>query len=88
MSEEMDTCTRDTTVYVRLLDEGTEVSRPVVAHELSRGVVRLCSMPNYGTNNERWEFPPGSLVHCENTILEGRSVLLATKLVQKDESAR
>lgn len=47
------------TVYVRLLDEGVEVWRPVPAVALGAGAFQLSedSAPE-----EVWEFPPGSSV--------------------------
>ena len=48
-------------VFVRLLDEGTEVWRPVSAVKLSDGTYRLTGERS---NDERWEFEPGAVVHC------------------------
>jgi hypothetical protein len=48
-------------VYVRLLDEGTEVSRPVNAELVGPGLFRLLGpVPN----GEVWEFQPGEIVRC------------------------
>ena len=63
-------------VYVRLLDEGTEVWRPVSASRASEGVYRLTGKQE---PEERWEFDPGSLVRCApKTFSDGRSGLVAT----------
>jgi hypothetical protein len=51
-------------VYVRLLDEGTEVWRPVRATALPEGTFRLQEPSGYDPNAERWEFPPLTKVRC------------------------
>ncbi len=66
------------TIYVPLLDEGTEVWRPVAAEELPNGVFRIVAgRPDW--NDERWEFPPGAVVCCEQRELSGESALVAVK---------
>jgi hypothetical protein len=52
-------------ILVRLLDEGTEVSRPTEAVELGNGLLRICATPNYAPDDEIWEFPPDSIVRAE-----------------------
>ncbi len=53
--------TSDTeTVYVRLLEEGVDVWRPVSAHSLGGDVFELSSAPV--PDDEVWEFAPGSRV--------------------------
>jgi hypothetical protein len=50
------------TVYMPLLDEGTDVWRPVEAYRLSERLhIVLGVMPD----DETWAFPPGSEVRCE-----------------------
>src|SRR6266436_9621396 len=51
-------------VYVRLLDEGTEVWRPVRATALPDGTFRLLEPDGYDPNAETWEFPPSTKVRC------------------------
>jgi hypothetical protein len=53
-----------TKVYVRLLDEGTDVARPTEAEVVSDGVYRLLPTPDYDSEVEKWEFLPGELVRC------------------------
>jgi hypothetical protein len=48
-------------VHVLLLDEGTQVWRPVPAVRLAEGVYRLAGVR---TADEQWEFEPGSVVRC------------------------
>lgn len=68
-----------TTIYVRLLDEGTEVFRPATAHDLGGGVFKVLPSPDYDPQDEKWEFVPGTLVRCEKRKLEDDEVLVATK---------
>jgi len=50
-------------VFVRLLDEGVDVWRPVEADLVADGTFRLASMDP--PPDESWEFPPGAIVRCE-----------------------
>lgn len=70
-----------TTVYVRLLDEGTDVFRPTQAVRTPQGGYRLLPTPNYDPEDERWEFLPGQMVRCENVKLHGGVRLVAVSLV-------
>lgn len=63
------------TVYVALLDEGTDVWRPVEAEELHSGLFRILS-ENSRPYDERWEFPTGSVVRCERRDLSEGPVLV------------
>ena len=63
MSVHQDTGT-EALVYVRLLDEGTDVWRPARATALSDGTFRLLQPNGYDPNAERWEFPPSTKVRC------------------------
>jgi len=67
---------RQRTIYVYLLDEGTDVWRPVAAEELRDGVYRIIS-ENPDPDDERWEFPPGSVVRCEDRQLSDGRFLVA-----------
>jgi hypothetical protein len=64
------------TIYVALLDEGTDVWRPVEAEELRDGLFRIIS-ENSRPDDERWEFSPGSIVRCERRHLSAGPVLVA-----------
>jgi hypothetical protein len=68
-----------TTVYVRLLDEGTDVYRPTQAEQLSKGVFKLYPTLDYDSEDEAWEFPPGQIVVCEEMNLHGGLKLVATR---------
>src|SRR5437879_8841464 len=63
MSVPQDTDT-EVVVYVRLLDEGTDVWRPVRATALADGTFRLREPNGYDPNAETWEFPPSTKVRC------------------------
>ena len=63
MSVPQDTDT-EAVVYVRLLDEGTDVWRPVRATALPDGTFRLLEPNGYNPNAETWEFLPSTKVRC------------------------
>ena len=56
-------------LYVRLLNEGTEAFRPTHASELGGGLFKLLPTPNYDPDDKEWEFLPGEMVRVE--ILPG-----------------
>ena len=66
-----------TTIYIRLLDEGTEVFRPTSAEPAGDGLFKVLPTSNYNPQDEKWEFVPGSLVKCVNRKLEGEEALVA-----------
>ena len=49
-------------VYVRLLDEGTEVARPVKAEQVGPEAFHLLGPVPEG---ELWEFQPNEIVRCQ-----------------------
>jgi hypothetical protein len=65
------------TVFVRLLDEGTEVVRPTSALPLGDGSFQLLPTSDYDPETEMWEFLPGSKVQLERTTRSGGKILLA-----------
>jgi hypothetical protein len=67
----------ETTVYVRLLAEGTEICRPTRALDEGAGLFRLLPPPDYDPEDEKWEFPPNSLVRVERRLSEGETILVA-----------
>jgi hypothetical protein len=64
---------------VRLLNEGTEVSRPTRALDLGDGMFRLLPIPDYDPGHEEWEFAPGSVVRCARREDERGEYLLAVQ---------
>jgi hypothetical protein len=65
------------TVYVRLLDEGTDVFRPVPAKPLRDSTYLLGGEDIFDSKDELWEFSPGATVDVESKILSGEMVLVA-----------
>ena len=57
-------------VFVRLLDEGVEVWRPVAAVRVADGIYRLTGAR---PEDERWEFESGAVVRCVPKELGDRS---------------
>ena len=55
------------TIYIRLLDEGTTVSRPPQAQVTGDGVFLVLPTPGYDPSDELWEFPPGSIVQVQES---------------------
>lgn len=68
-------------VYVQILDEGTRVYRPVQADFVASGIYRIKEPPSYDLD-ERWEFPPGSMVKCEERTLQDGKYIVAVQLVE------
>jgi hypothetical protein len=67
-------------INVRLIDEGTEVSRPTEALDLGHGLLELLATPDYDSEDEAWEFPPGSIVRGEKRRDGSGEYLLAVKV--------
>src|SRR3546814_19014585 len=65
-----------TTIYVALLDEGTDVWRPVQAAQRTDGSYIILST-NGDPEDEKWQFPYGSIVQCEIKPLSGGNQLVA-----------
>ncbi len=68
-------------IYVKLLDEGVNVYRPVSAKEISRNIYKLSGMDQYDSSDERWEFPSESCVEVSEQHLSDGEALIAIKLV-------
>jgi hypothetical protein len=66
---------RPTTLFMPLLNEGTEVWRSVEAEPLGDGTFRILGPT---PNSEEWAFGPGSIVSCEPQVLsDGEEHLVA-----------
>ena len=52
-------------IHVRLLDEGTDCSRPTQGVVLGNGLFKLLQTDNYDAKDEHWEFLPGSIVRAK-----------------------
>ena len=67
------------TIYVRLVGEGVEVWRPVLAVKRSspNSYLILDSPSNTVPETESWEFNPGTLVLVKEITIEGKKSLAA-----------
>jgi hypothetical protein len=74
-----DQISSEVTVYVLLLDEGTEVFRPTEADPCGTGLYRFRITPDYDPDDESWEFPPGTLEKVEER--RGGNFLLAVRAI-------
>lgn len=73
-----------TTVYVRLLDEGVDVWRPVPAIDLGNRRYRLLATGDYDPETETWEYLPGTTVMGEVQVKSGGQIMVATSAVASD----
>ncbi len=67
-------------IFVRLLEEGTDVWRPTQAESLGDSCFRVLAPPGYDAEDESWEFVPGSIVVCRSEVRWGEAVLIADRL--------
>jgi hypothetical protein len=70
-------------IYVYLLEEGTDVWRPVQAAHVRDDVYRIISS-NLDPEDEKWQFASGELVRCEKRMSPEDGVhLVACERVSK-----
>lgn len=71
------------TIYVKLLDEGVDVWRPVLAESGTdvNSFLILPSPANAVPPGEDWEFKPGTRVLTKEMKLEGNLVKVAYKQI-------
>lgn len=67
-------------IYVKLLNEGTEVYRPVLAKRINESVYFIPDTAIHDVDDETWEYPPGSRVQVTQRLLSGELKLVATGL--------
>jgi hypothetical protein len=68
-------------IFVRLLNEGTDVFRPVQAFHIGDERYQILDS-NVRIEDEEWEFEPGMIVEAiMHRFASGESGLLATKAV-------
>jgi len=60
------------TVFVRLLNEGTDIMRPALASKVASDSFRLLLPKDYDPEYEEWEFKLGDLVICEARRVYGK----------------
>lgn len=66
------------TLHVRLLNEEAAVWRPAPVAPLEGGLFKILPPDHYDPEDEEWEFPPGSIVACKETITDdGYEILVA-----------
>jgi hypothetical protein len=75
--------TPDATIYVRVLNEGTEVFRPVPAKSWPDSCYQVGGADIYLPAEEQWEFEPGAIVKVAPKVLEGEVILVATVRYQR-----
>ncbi len=66
-------------IYIRLLEEGTKVYRPVPAIEIENNIYEVRGFEIYEPEDEVWEFPPGTYVLVEEQNLDGETIFVAIK---------
>ncbi len=70
------------TVYVQLLEEGTDTIRPTQAVPLGNDLYRLLPTTNYNSEDEIWESLLGSVVRCKiSSGAEVKDILFAVEKV-------
>ena len=67
------------TIYVSLLNEGTDCWRPVKAESLAEGLFRITDSQPEG---EQWEFQPGQVVLCRERVFQDGEGLVAFESIQ------
>ena len=79
MSAARDSNTEMNTIYVRLLNEGTDVWRPVEARLLNESdhIYEITPLLDYHSLDEEWQFLPGSRVKCGYETHDGEEILVA-----------
>lgn len=82
MSAAKDSSTNMLQVYVRLLNEGTDVFRPTSGTVAGKNLVQLLPTANYDATDEEWEFTPGAVVEYEQRTIEGKDVLVAIRRIR------
>ena len=65
------------TVYLELLNEGTDCWRPVEAKDLGEGRFQIISSQ---PEDEDWQFRPGDVIECRKKQLQDGLCLVAYKL--------
>jgi hypothetical protein len=64
-------------IFIRLLNEGTDVLRPTTGLVLGPNEVQVLPTSDYDPTVEEWEFPPGARVRCSREVRSGRELLVA-----------
>ena len=76
-------CAQPVTVFVALVEEGTDVWRPVQARPLDGGSFRIIGV-DADTSDETWQFPEGAIVKCQRRqFADGRSEMTVVEQVEE-----
>jgi hypothetical protein len=68
---------REETIHIAILNKGTDVWRPASALQVGPHTYVVLLTQGYDPEIEEWEFPPGSIVVCEEKALREGTVLVA-----------
>lgn len=68
----------DRKIYIRLLDEGVDVWKPINARPVGEGIFQI-SDQSYDPDLETWEFEPGDFVFCKARQFDEGRILIAIK---------
>ena len=70
------------TIYVELLEEGTDTWRATKAINLGNGTYQLLPTENYDPEDEIWAFLPGTIVGVkQSSDFHGRLITIAVKTI-------
>ena len=72
-------------IHVALLGEGVNVWRPAPAWKIEPNTYIVLRPDDYDTDVERWEFPPGSVVECQQRQLSGGLAIVAVRAVEANK---
>ncbi len=87
MSAATASSTDHVTIFVRLLDEGTDVWRPVKAVRLSEATFRI--EDEQVPEDEIWNFQPGEIVVAEHRASEdGAELIAVARAIDFDEASQ
>ncbi len=75
---------RKETIYIPLLNEGTDVSRPALGLQVGQETFLVVLTKTYNSEDEEWEFPPGSVVTCRKEIKPDGEFLFAVSRVDPE----
>lgn len=76
----------NTTIYVYLLYEGTDVWHPVDATHIRENIYQI-KPESIIPETETWQFLPGDIVRCEEKLLsKGNSIVAIEKVEFTDQA--
>ena len=69
-------------IFVKLLDEGLNVYRPIQAEKVANDIYRIPPNLDPGQLGEEWEFPRGATVVCRPRDTSDGKILAAVRLAR------